>query len=662
MIGTVLDERYLIMALLGQGSTSVVYKAEHQLMKRIVAIKMLLSHTKTDPTNIERFKQEARAISALKHPNLVAVYDFGITTAGDPYLVMDLVEGESLSAVLERERHLSPQRIVPMAIQACAALSYAHEQGIIHRDVKPGNIMITRSEDGGELVKLLDFGIARLLGPLEEQCQRLTKTGEIFGSPLYFSPEQCIGREIDGRSDIYSLGCVLFEALCGQPPFSARTSAELASKHLLESPVWPADCQPVPDDLRSIVIRAMEKDPQKRFGTSQQMSEALSRAAPGLQTQAENRTFSLAHRIFQQTAGPDGRRRLWLAALLCAMLLTGIFLVWLNSTPPGQLYWERRSFDQQALSLTADDPRLLAAAETLAEAMEKAGQSAQAVEMLRRIEKNSNASFIRIPDPKHSQTWYQLGQQLIKIQTRLYGSESSEVGETLWHMANLCMTEQHMPEAIQLYERSIAIQKKHRPGSDRTLGWTYNNLGLCFDYEKQFGKAQSVKSNAVALMKKYYGQYDQTTIRGLSSLADSYRSDRQFKKACDLYAEALKLQLEWFHPNPRLEASLSTLLAASLEQSGNLSDAEQHYLDAAQINGGLELFQEAGDNWRYIAFCELARHHYAQSETAFRKALNCYSKVPRVNPQARALAQEGLHHALIKLGKNLEAGPKNTKD
>jgi serine/threonine-protein kinase len=278
LIGTVFADRYEIVSVLGKGGMSVVYKARHKLMNRTVAIKLLHSHLVSDANAITRFQQEAQAASSLQHPNVITVYDFGLINGNQAFLVMDCLEGTNLADILEKEGRLQPERAVKIFRQVCEGLDEAHRKGIIHRDLKPSNLCIIKTETGKELVKIVDFGIAKLLPQEGKQRQQLTQTGEIFGSPLFMSPEQCTGRILDPRSDIYSLGCVMYEALCGSPPLMGETAFDTMTMHVNNEPVALRKVAPdahIPDQLETIVMRCLEKEPEHRYQSVSQLLQDL---------------------------------------------------------------------------------------------------------------------------------------------------------------------------------------------------------------------------------------------------------------------------------------------------------------------------------------------------------------------------------------------------
>jgi serine/threonine protein kinase len=280
LIGTLVAERYRILELLGRGGMGVVYKARHELMERTVAIKLLLPQLISDESAAARFQREARASSKINHANIIALHDFGRTEDGVPYIVMDYIEGESLADILKREKQLGTSRTAHIFSQVCDALQHAHDLGIIHRDLKPGNIMIVQNEDERDIVKVVDFGIAKMYESDEggNDVQKLTTTGELFGSPVYMSPEQCGGYELDARSDIYSLGCVIYETLTGKLPCVGKTVLETISKQLASPPATFSEARPdlyIPEWVELIVMRALQKDRAKRQQTMRDMQQEL---------------------------------------------------------------------------------------------------------------------------------------------------------------------------------------------------------------------------------------------------------------------------------------------------------------------------------------------------------------------------------------------------
>ena len=268
MIGRLISGRYRLIAPLGEGGMATIWRAVDEQLDREVAVKLLRPQFSADPGFAARFKQEARSAGGLSHPNIVGVYDYGTDGAdGDQYIVMELIEGNDLSTILRDRGSLSTSDAVRVAIGVAAALEVAHRKGIVHRDVKPGNILITENGD----VKVTDFGIARAVSEAS-----MTVTGTTLGSVHYFSPEQARGDEVTGASDVYALAIVLFEMLTGRRPFEGDSAAAVALKRLSEDAPTPTAIEhPLPPGLEAILMRALSRDPAERFPDAGAFAEAL---------------------------------------------------------------------------------------------------------------------------------------------------------------------------------------------------------------------------------------------------------------------------------------------------------------------------------------------------------------------------------------------------
>jgi serine/threonine protein kinase len=277
-IGKTLADRYHVTEIIGKGGMGVVYLARHQMMDRLVALKMLQAELTQDELSVKRFQQEAKAASHLSHPHLITLHDFGIMPTGQPFLVMEYLEGVSLLDVLRSEGPMEPKRAVKIFSEVADGLYHAHKVGILHRDLKPSNIILINHQGDPDFVKIVDFGLAKLMPWSGKESQHLTKTGEVFGSPIYMSPEQCMGKPLWPTSDIYSLGITLFEALTGKPPFRGTNSIQTASKHMTELPPRFGEVRPdlpLPEGLEKVVLKCLNKKPEERFQDMAEFKDAL---------------------------------------------------------------------------------------------------------------------------------------------------------------------------------------------------------------------------------------------------------------------------------------------------------------------------------------------------------------------------------------------------
>jgi serine/threonine protein kinase len=269
---------YLVSKLLGEGGFGTVYRAEHLFMKRPAALKVLHRDLVRDETFLKRFVREAQVIAGLKHPSIVEIYDFG-EVGGVYYIAMEYVEGRSLEDMIEAEGPLSPDRAIFIMRQVLSALGKAHESGIVHRDLKPDNIMVLEEDQA----KVLDFGIAKIMEFEGSPMTMLTRQGAFFGTPAYASPEQAGGKPLDSRSDLYSLGVVLYEMLCGMLPFHSESPQGFLAQHITEEPPPIRVAAPdldVPEELDRAVLKALRKDPDERYRSAREFAEALMACSP----------------------------------------------------------------------------------------------------------------------------------------------------------------------------------------------------------------------------------------------------------------------------------------------------------------------------------------------------------------------------------------------
>jgi eukaryotic-like serine/threonine-protein kinase len=344
-----LSDRYELGDILGFGGMSEVHLARDVRLHRDVAVKVLRADLARDPSFYLRFRREAQNAAALNHPSIVAVYDTGeaeTPTGPLPYIVMEYVDGVTLRDIVHTDGPLPPQRAIEIIADACQALNFSHQNGIIHRDVKPANIMISSTN----AVKVMDFGIARAIA----DSSSVTQTAAVIGTAQYLSPEQARGDPVDARSDVYSLGCVLYEILTGEPPFTGDSPVSVAYQHVREDPVPPsARHEGISSDLDAVVLKALAKNPENRYQTAAEMRADLVRVhngetpeAPKVLTEAERRsllsssvsgsggprTDPLPRQPLDKTGGDHGGSvGRWVVAVAVLAMLTIVVVVAFNS-------------------------------------------------------------------------------------------------------------------------------------------------------------------------------------------------------------------------------------------------------------------------------------------------------------------------------------------
>ena len=339
MIGRVLDARYRIEEVLGTGGVGVVYRAVHTGLHHDVALKVLRHGYEDIEMLRRRFQREAKVMSQLNHPNIVGLTDYGIAD-GVPYLVMELLIGRSLDDLLDDEGPPDPAVTVEITRAVVRGLAFAHEQGVLHRDLKPGNVFLQRLPDDPHHVKLLDFGLAKILDDgLDDGSNEptITKAGTVIGTPAYMAPEQGAGQRVDARADVYSAGVLLFELLSGDPPFEADRRADLLRAHMVSPVPDPAAMRPgliLSRELQALLLKALAKEPADRFQNAAEMLEALDalpESAAALESAQSEPTHSSRAPTLRDALEPDRRKparpKLWLVAALVVGALAA--LVWL---------------------------------------------------------------------------------------------------------------------------------------------------------------------------------------------------------------------------------------------------------------------------------------------------------------------------------------------
>lgn len=323
MKGTVISERYEVLDTLGQGGMGIVLKCHDTLLQRFVAVKVLA--TSTAGTAVKRFQLEARAAARLKQANILQVHDFGETKDGRLYLVMDFVDGMTLGDLLKERKFLPVEEAIPLFLQICKGIAHAHGQGVLHRDIKPSNVMLSNSDDEN-WVKIVDFGIAKL----NSEDQRLTSTGALIGSPLYMAPEATLNKEVDTRSDIYSIGCLMFETLAGTPPYQGETSMATVMMHTTEPipSLKVRSTRTFPAQVETTVASCLAKDPLERYQSIDELLTDLEDIERTLQEEAEkneHRKKEVQKSDFVKSATSNKKPNLAVAAIGLLAIGIGVF-------------------------------------------------------------------------------------------------------------------------------------------------------------------------------------------------------------------------------------------------------------------------------------------------------------------------------------------------
>lgn len=318
LIGKLIQDRYRIESLIAKGSMGVIYKATQELIGREVAIKVMHNYLVSDDESLKRYHKEAKAASRLNHPNITTIYDFGVLASGQPYIVMDLLAGKTLADYLKDRHQLTLNQTLMVFQQVCLALAEAHKCGIVHRDIKPENIVIDELPDGKSIhVKVVDFGIATFSEGTDDTLGKITKTGTVCGSPFYMSPEQCDASKLDHRSDLYSLGVVLFETLTGKVPFDSKDIYQVLTMQVKDPPPRLKKVRPdldFSDAIETVVAKALAKEPGSRYQTADEFWLDLAQAGglkPGQfkNTKEANRSIEQIPDMIKQKRVTDAQEQ-----------------------------------------------------------------------------------------------------------------------------------------------------------------------------------------------------------------------------------------------------------------------------------------------------------------------------------------------------------------
>ncbi len=580
--GAVLDERYKILSSIGQGSMGVVYKAQHQLMGRTVAIKMLPKQFASDPLKLERFTREAKAVSALSHPNIVDIHDFGTLAGGEPFLVMDYIEGKSLFEAISDRGAFDLASSLVVFKQTASALAHAHRCGVVHRDIKTSNIMLVATTDRMLTAKLVDFGIARVYGPEEQQSQRLTGAGEIFGSPVYMSPEQLIGREVDARSDIYSLGCLMYETLSGKPPFAGATPVEIASKHLSEKPPAFIHCCPsvqVPAWLEAIIFKAMEKTPEKRQQSMEEILESLDRGIATLPAELREKIKQTA----TQSVSSSGKGRFkhsstktFLSVAIAAAIGASLFVCRAEFNSFAAYAQNRLSLFLQEQNLRPEDPALLPQMRSLAKLCRQQRRYEEAIalclkmipivehengidapqveelklelgslyelegsddkarktysELLKQLEVKANNQFDREVKTKVSKSFLDKELVIVKLQYKI-NPHAEELVESLRRVAMTYAQLGQYDPATKYYEQAYSLLSLNKNFKNRDLAWVIPSLGDLYLEQGQYKEAGALYKQAIEVFQKRFGPEHSFVMFSHATLGRYYLKMQQYDLA-----------------------------------------------------------------------------------------------------------------------------------
>lgn len=607
-VGTVFADRYEIDSIIGKGGMSVVYKAMHRLMKKVVAVKMLHPQMLLSPTNLKRFQQEAQAASSLSHKNVITVYDLGVTPGGVPYIVMEYIQGAGLSELIKAEGRIKPERCLEIFLQACDGLAAAHEKGIVHRDIKPSNVMIIPASDGKGLVKIVDFGVAKLLPTEGEEAQRLTQTGEMIGSPVYMSPEQWLAQPQDARSDIYSIGCLMYEALTGEPPLVGASLYETMYKHLNEVPQGLGEAVPdaqLREQLEAILFKAMAKEPERRYQKMSELTSALDKVRAGTARGLLARLNSLWETSRLKRV-PRRARSVLVIALATAVV---VLLAWSGLATSALFRSPANPYVEMSWVKTPEPtpprPRNFMQKQNVVQLMINLLGKRQGQESPALIERLVEYGRFRM----QYHDWVGAAPRLERalwITRKSRSSEDLEFYRTQVDLADCYYELGRYQEAAQLYPG--AIRHLHVATSDWELVKPMGKLGDIFLRLGNLTDAENYLSRSLEIWRGPQGEeqnIDATQDSGLtaSRLADAYRLEGKLDQAEKTYTLAITVWKKLDGDGARKNLALCHYYLAEIQRlKGHEQEAAASYkeaLDVAQSAFGPQHSYVANVLYRY---------------------------------------------------------------
>ncbi len=597
LVGTKLDSRYEIIELIGLGAWSRVYKAKQIALGRVVSVKVLQPHLAIDEKKWKRFEQEAKVSSSIKHPNIVNVFDYGLRP--QPFIVMEYLQGATLAHRIKRAGPVPVQEALELFTEISDALQAAHEKGLIHRDLKPANVMLAESQDGKTVAKLLDLGLAKIIDGDGQTLVQLTTTGQTLGSPAYMSPEQCTGAELDARSDIYSLGCLMYEVLTGVRAFDADTPTECMRKHLFDNP------QPMrsvstelnlPESLERIVFRALAIEPVERYQSVDEIKQDLIAIAEGktkglqYERQRLGATFSRLRRSLRQP-------KVQATCLIVILLVVSSFVFFLNREGLANAAWQFQ-YDQGKQLLQARD---LEKAETKFKSAlfltrwfgQDDWRTARSLAQLRNTYKAE----------KKSQEAMELNAKIVKLEKGSPAWEQQlQEAESLTEGANYARAE-------QLLSR-IAKQQRQSPADRLATSFTLIKLGEVYKLEGKLNDSESAFREALTIREKFLDRNDSMLTEALEHLAEICLAQGRWNESQELLQEVLSLTEQSLGTNsPAVAEVLGSLGYARLMQR-DFTGAETHYKHALSILDNLH----TPDDYRYGPICGGLANLYVEAK------------------------------------------------
>jgi serine/threonine protein kinase len=627
LIGETVDGKFEIIELVGSGGWSVVYRARHRGLDRTVAFKVLRADLVSTAEKIQRFEKEAKLASSLNHPNICAVYDYGILSSGQPYLVLEFLSGVNFAQLIHAEAEarnsLPVDRVVALMKDAVAALSAAHSKGIIHRDLKPSNLMLVE-ENGHETLKIIDFGLAKTFGA--EQTKDLTQTGLTIGTPAYMSPEQVQGLPLDARCDIYAFGCVFYELLTGKQAVIGKTMFETMQNQIELDPVFPESNGALPEALKELTLTCLRKDPSRRY-------QSMAEIAEDLESFSKSGKLRNRHRGVLRFVGAKHNQMVGLAAVMLTVLCVLAITFAASNQRLGKTNQDDSDFDAQIskferLSQDADfaDTKSAKAAELRKarfdvdriiyrlkkDGRERTLQMARAAQVMRKFLEKSDHRLATVP---YLLLEFEAQKSAVPVGSDRYLELHKEVALAVQNISQ--------NEAIPLLRQWLALAEK-KFGKDHkeivqplgALSWALFKSGHNEEAERNYLRH-------VAMAKMYYGEKDNLLVTDYGAIAWLYCNMKEYEKAREVGQKGIALLSDAVPAGTQQDLVWTTAIAE--QKCRNFADAERLFRKALEISSRSDA-AEANEILGGLGHCLYQAGKYSEAETVLLEAIPKISK------------------------------------
>jgi serine/threonine protein kinase/Tfp pilus assembly protein PilF len=665
LIGQIVAGHYEILEPLGAGGWSLVYKARQKPINRLVAVKILHSHLVKDPEKVARFQREAEAASSLLHPHVAAVFDYGLLPQGQPFIVMEYMEGKALSEVLEKEGALPLSRAMQIFMQACQGLGAAHEKGVVHRDIKPSNIFLAQAATGEEIVKILDFGLAKLVLP-DEGRGNLTQTGETMGTPDYMSPEQCLAMNLDARTDIYTLGYVMYETLTGRQAVVGKTTYDSMNAHIHDMPMPFAEANPkikIPEAVEAVVFKALAKDPSDRYQSCAELHQALANAYKDRGGFLKKLSYAAGRRRARgKRASSPTSMIIPVGAAALALLIGWRYFELHNNLAPrvgSETQVDLRS-QWKALKAQAEDDfnredyqgveNKIKKTDGVLSVAEKLGDQDDALtdtlKLLRKTEeklghageiKDVDARLKAISERYYWKEWGTVDENSRKI-TELFGDLANdpnnkkiaeELALTFNKQCALLMKDNKYDQAEALIQRALKMELRVLGDKDPEYARSIGNLGAIYFDTGRNDEAGKLLRKCLSIREEVLGPMDPLVARSCRILSDYCERNEQFAESEALLKRAMNIYQQAQGKYPQAESNYAWCannLGLSYFNQGKLAQARQmmelslkvrERIDGPDSIDGARAFNNLG-------LVDMKEKNYKSAKTLFERALSIF--------------------------------------